>query len=663
MARYILFFLCLLTYLSVQSYAHEDSMMRIATPAINTDTAHIRTYIRVAKDIQRIYPDSARQMLYRGLEMSRATGYVQGIVLCFFQLGYIDYSQQLYDGSLKNYSQALLYGVGSMESKYKVPEILNNMGMVYVSTGNYAGGMKYFSQALLSSSALPTHDMEVGILNNIALTLRLSTTAGAAPDKQILHYLETAEQSARKQNNYALLTSILNNKGIFYGQGKNWKKSLEVLQESLEYTRKYNIINTRIAALNNIATVHLENSAPQKALPLLKEALTVAGTQDSSYHVATLQTLGEAYYQLGDWNTSEKMLLQALSLSKRLEFKRVRPDIYLVLSNIYKKKNDPAKALAHFEAYTKIRDSLTNKEVARNVHQLEVKYRTSEKDKQLILKEFRIVQQQNEIRNKNLWIAGSAAGVLVLVSFLFSAYRSSRHKQRLQAQQIHNLKQSQEIMQLKATMKGEDSERRRIARELHDGIVGQLSAIRMRFGAVRDGQNLQNNSEYAEALHDLDNATKELRKTAHNLMPEILLQIGVVNAIRAHCNKLNHGDIKPTVHCYLADDVPKLEPEFELSLYRIVQELIQNGIKHAHAQKIIVQLDYNDGLLALTVEDDGVGIGRQTSQNGGMGLDSVRSRVHVMNGNMSISSSPGEGTAIYLEFNLMQSSEKNLVKL
>src|SRR5690606_26994876 len=157
---------------------------------------------------------------------------------------------------------------------------------------------------------------------------------------------------------------------------------------------------------------------------------------------------------------------------------------------------------------------------------------------------------------------------------------------------------------------------------------------------------LANTNDFSSTLSLLDEATSELRKTAHNLMPEILLKSGLKEAIATYCERMQRGqDLHIDVQCY--GDLPRLDTSFELAVYRVIQELIHNIVKHAKARTALVQLNWQDNVFNILVEDDGIGLPQSSVvADAGIGLSNIQSRVHALNGAIDIESSPGNGTTI-----------------
>ena len=211
------------------------------------------------------------------------------------------------------------------------------------------------------------------------------------------------------------------------------------------------------------------------------------------------------------------------------------------------------------------------------------------------------------------------------------------------------LKQQREIEISKALIDGEEQERKRLAQELHDGLVGSVTGIKMNVERLgRDSEN----EEWKAVAGQLDGTIAELRQTARNLAPVALLKTGLSKAIADFCQSIQTE--KVPVHCYVSGLESIGDKNIQSSVFRIVQELVVNAVRHAEASKIILQCTFENGLLLIEAEDNGKGFDvKNTPVN--MGLNNIRSRVKYLNGIVEIDSRPNEGTIITIECKLPNS--------
>ncbi|XZF16236.1 sensor histidine kinase [Chitinophagaceae bacterium MMS25-I14] len=281
----------------------------------------------------------------------------------------------------------------------------------------------------------------------------------------------------------------------------------------------------------------------------------------------------------------------------------------------------------------------------------------AEKDRQIVQQQLALTRRESKAREKNTWIAAIAICAVFLSVLMVLLYRNSKHKQQLQARQIQTMRQEQEINNLTATIEGEEKERTRLGRELHDGVMVQLSTAIMNVKTLPERYRQLSSSEYVhtdyyrQIIVQMEEVAKELRFAAHNLMPGMLLQSGLAEAIFYFCNAIQKNTgVEFSLQLY--GTLPALPKEAELSIYRIMQELVQNIIKHAKASNVIVQLSCPEGsILAITVEDNGTGFNtRGAAATNGMGLSNIESRTKALGGVFDLYSEKGNGTTVHIEF-------------
>jgi len=208
-----------------------------------------------------------------------------------------------------------------------------------------------------------------------------------------------------------------------------------------------------------------------------------------------------------------------------------------------------------------------------------------------------------------------------------------------------------QLVALTSIMQGQEAERARIAKDLHDGLGGMLSGIKLNVSAMKDNITVpgQNAGFFNKFISQLDSAIAEMRRVAHNMMPEALLKFGLNEAIKDYCDGINESKSVKIKFTQLGITQP-LEKSVEVILYRIIQELTNNAIKHADAKNIFIQLSENENILNLTIEDDGKGFDKnQLKIIKGTGLQNVQSRVDYLKGTWNIESEIGKGTSIIIE--------------
>jgi signal transduction histidine kinase len=210
------------------------------------------------------------------------------------------------------------------------------------------------------------------------------------------------------------------------------------------------------------------------------------------------------------------------------------------------------------------------------------------------------------------------------------------------------------LVAVDSMLKGQEEERSRLAKDLHDGLGGLLSGVKFSLRNMKDNLIItpENMTVFERSLDMLDTSIKELRRVAHNMMPEMLTKFGLDEAVKEYCNTINTARLLTVKYQSLGME-ERLEKSVEIIIYRIVQELLNNIMKHAAASEAFVQIIREDNRLNVVVEDNGKGFDPLVSENNkGAGLVNVRSRVDYLKGQLAIHAEPGKGTLINIEFNI-----------
>ena len=209
-------------------------------------------------------------------------------------------------------------------------------------------------------------------------------------------------------------------------------------------------------------------------------------------------------------------------------------------------------------------------------------------------------------------------------------------------------------MAVDSMLKGQEEERSRLAKDLHDGLGGLLSGVKFSLSNMKDNLIVtpDNMAVFERSLDMIDTSIKELRRVAHNMMPEMLVKFGLDEALKEYCNSINATKLL-TVKYQSFGMKDRLENSSEIIIYRIVQELLNNVLKHAAASEVLVQLIREENRLNVLVEDNGKGFDTTLLENNkGAGWTNIRSRVDYLKGQLDIHSETGKGTSVTIEFNV-----------
>ena len=389
------------------------------------------------------------------------------------------------------------------------------------------------------------------------------------------------------------------------------------------------------------------------AIQLLKsKKLFLADSYNQKYAAQYYFTLGKIYNQkAGASNEKKEIHLKAIenfdsciSIAKKLNNNKYLLWGYNWISSSYAFINDYKNAYLFKKRFANLNDSLLDASYLQSMAGVQHKYEVEKKEKEII--SLHSANLQKSTLNK--FLIGSTIA-LVLLGLL--GYRNFKTKQKLHKTQIIQLEKDKQLLAIDAMLKGQEEERSRLAKDLHDGLGGMLSGVKLSFVNMKENliMDAESVTSFEKSILQLDNTIAELRKVAHNLMPEALVKFGLKNAILDFCNSMQLSSKTKIIFEQLGTE-RLLSNTADLYIYRIVQELINNAIKHADADQILVQLTKTNDKVLLTVEDDGKGFNTELIRSAkGIGLKNIQQRVDYLKGKIDIASQAAEGTSVNIE--------------
>jgi signal transduction histidine kinase len=592
-------------------------------------------------------PDSAAFYYRKGLALAQQLHYLRGIAR--FTSYYInilnlrgDYARGLYLAT----QSAVIYK--ALKDDRNLPIALNNIGNQHHEMGNFQAAADHYLQAL----ALAEKTGNITVLNKLYNNLASIFLSMEDYEKSHL-YASRACDLARQRRDTPRMASALVNLGFAQTKMGRYHQGEATFMEVIQLGRYLGDSSYVMDGLINSGSIYSDMNQHFKALRQYEKTMAITDNYpDQDYRLYAQLGYAQELLKTGQPVRADSVIVPTIAMARRMEAKDELRQTYLTAAEIKEALHQPAQALQYRKQYEALNDSLLGASTRKHVEQLEIAYQTAEKDKELAQKKLLLSQKDVQLQSRAKWQAISLLSTALLGALALMIWLRYRHRRKLHDQQLQTIEKERTVQVLEALMQGEEKERVRLSKDLHDGVGGLLSAVKMHFSAIRKEQDtLQKNPAYAHAIGLLDDAITDIRKTAHNLMPETLYRLGLQAAIQNFCNNISYSGTLQ-VSFYTMGEIGRFKPNFELSVYRIVQELVNNIIKHSRANEALVQLTQNEMLLAITVEDNGVGFNQQSAQQGGNGLVSLQSRIRALNGNIAINAADGHGTTAYIEFDV-----------
>jgi len=342
---------------------------------------------------------------------------------------------------------------------------------------------------------------------------------------------------------------------------------------------------------------------------------------------------------------------EALAISRRLNYGKGLAACYLFKGDYFRNTGSFVLATTYYDSLVELSQRLPDTTMA-------AIFETGKKQKGIAPLQNEKKIQSATVEQKSTLRKVFISLIIGLLVFVYLAYRTikseqkvSRQQQEIQKQRISELEKDRQLLTVDAMLKGQEEERSRIAKDLHDGLGGMLSGVKFSFINMKENMILpaENLPAFDRSIAMLDNTIAELRKVAHNLMPETLVRFGLEEALKDYCNSIQSSTGIQVIYQQFGE-YRKMNSRAEITIYRIIQELVNNILKYAEATQIIVQLTRDDIKTGITVEDNGKGFDTTIlDQKRGAGFSNIKYRVNYFKGTLDINSQPGNGTSVNIE--------------
>ena len=478
-----------------------------------------------------------------------------------------------------------------------------------------------------------------------------------------------------------------------YNKLKNNEKALELFQQTIESDINAEIVYGSHISIGNIYgeqfKYKLSNEHYEKAVEMCEEA------GNNICIVTTLINLGQNHYKEKNYNSALEYYNNASDIISQHKFTHLNPDASILAGAVYMDlkqydnasiifstglyyaieynymdrqvefydrlkdiaiiKKDFKTALNHERNRYDIMNSIHEQQKEKEINELEVKFSTLQKEKEIeLLTKDQLLKDSELIREKSFKKIMLIAFFIILIpiiALLFVYYQKlitqsqlAKKQKEVNEQKITALIKGQELELIKASVEGQDNERKRIAQELHDSIGGNLAAIKLQFGSIPNSKEV-----YKTISKQIDDTYNQVRIISHDLLPKKFSQNPFLSVITEYMENIgNASDLKITCNGFPKDKINAIDKYVQIETFKILQELITNTIKHAKASIVEIQLNLVNDSINILFEDNGVGF-NSNIKSGGIGISNIKSRLKNIDGTINIDSRIKRGTIINIE--------------
>lgn len=621
---------------------NKDSLLKLL-PAVKEDSAGAEFYIVLGQQYESSETELAKYYYKKAGLISEKIDYQPGVLRYIFNYTFVLNMQGRFDSGL-----ALNLKAVAIARKLNDPVLLGkalfNAGSSYRMLAQfekaislYEEGRKIFASngdSLLMARSYDIIQMLYYSLENY---------------EKGIYYGETAVKWLRTIDDPLWLGTTLNNLGMNYYKKGNYTKAKEAWMEALAIGKKTGNVEMEGSQMLNLGELYTAIGEYAVLRQYYQKALELYTKLDGAEGIA-IALRGLAIYEFFNNNfpASKEYASRSLEVTDKNNLKLEKRKTLETLSYISFALHDLKTGQKYLQEATALSDSLLNDRIRKASIEAETKYETAKKDAQIQL-------QQATIKQKNTlnYFLISGAAALLIISLL--GYRNYKHKQNIQQQRITELETEKQLAATEAVLKGEEQERTRLAKDLHDGLGGMLSGIKYSMNTMKGNLIMtpDNAQAFERSMDMLDSSIKEMRRVAHNLMPEALVKFGLDTALKDFCNDIHQSGALNVSYQSVGMEGKEPDQTTAITIFRIVQELLNNSLKHAAAKNAIVQLNRTDDQLSVTVEDDGKGFNTAVLQHsGGIGWSNIQNRVEFMKGKLDVQSAEGKGTSVHIEIHV-----------
>lgn len=632
-----------------------DSLWKKLATA-SSDSAKGIILLEIGESIEQTTPEKSMDYYRKALVLGQRIKNNRVILSSYTDLGICYINLNKMDSAILTLEKGIPFA-RLLKDTVREARTLANMGNAYLHKKDRATAIEYYLKAARIWEACS---------NQQYLAILYSNTS-ALLDEQKEHTLavefgnKAVALAQKTGDTYSEVVALVNLSTTYSYLGQH-EREYELLEQALPLAKKNEDLDQIATTYHNMGDYFFKQEKFSLALEKYLESLSYVKQMGNKYHLCEISTvLALAYHKLNRDDKALQYILQAEQLADEVGVRTKLKEIYLTRAEIEQKAGNYKVASEYFSKTLTVSDSLFKTETSEKVAEAEAKYQNEKKQQEIVKLEKDTQIKSLTIKQKstlNYFLIASFAALL-LVGFLI--YRNLRHRNllakqqdELQQQRIRELEKDRQLVAVDSMLKGQEEERSRLAKDLHDGLGGLLSGVKFSLTNMKDNLFItpENMTVFERSLDMIDTSIKELRRVAHNMMPEMLTKFGLDEALREYCNTINATKLL-SVKYQSHGMEERLEKSTEIIVYRIIQELLNNSMKHAAATDAFVQLIREANRFNIVVEDNGKGFDATLSENNkGSGFANIRSRVEYLKGRVEIHSEPGKGTLVNVEFNL-----------
>jgi len=527
-----------------------------------------------------------------------------------------------------------------------ITKTYNSIGIIYDDAMKYDTALHYYFKSLSLAEKV------MDIQNQMPPCINIGKIFNNMKDyEKAIEYFNKCLDISTRQKNISFIGQSHNNLGMaFHGLNK-FEEALKNYGIAIENFNSIDAIWDMASTIINMGSVYRELGDKTNALKKFQESLAIYKSHGIIHGMINAAMNIALYYEdIGNYTRTLQIYDSCLTLAKESNYLEIMPKLYYNIFKDYELTGNWSKAFHYQSLHTALKDSVYTLEKERMINDLELNYEKEKNEAQILLlqndnlQKDIILKKRTIQRNIYIFIV-----LIIVISGLLSFglfYTRYRKNKIIMEQKLRQLENEKKLLAAQSIVEGQEQERKRIAYDLHDGIGILLSSARLQFSSIIE--KVPEHKELLDRANKLmEQAAMDIRKISHNMMPGILTKFGLLEAAESLFDQFeDNPDMSATVN--ITGNPVRLTENAEIMLYRIVQELLNNTIKHASARNIALNFHFREKL-QIQYSDDGCGFNLDEKIGSGtFGLKSIQSRVNFLSGELTFESKTGKGFTCFI---------------
>lgn len=605
------------------------------------DTALVNLLVNKTQDLVSFWnaaaQDSAEFYLQKIYALSQARNYDRGLAEYYRLWSSVYNARYLYDSSGSSLLKEMYWARRSSEP-IEIAETYAAMGILYEHMDQLDSAAKYYIRAVHISDSVENRHFSGSVYNNLAIIFY-----NIGDSKNAEKYALAGYRTGKELNDSTIfLSCLINLAGIKKDLLLQEDTALKIYQQvvkAVKGSQKYKSLafNADVNEGDVLATLKKYTRALAKYNSLL-----VYGDQLGDYLLGYVYSgMGNTYLAMGNYPAAWKYVDKARQINESIHASHELSGNYASLSEINKAEKHFDAALLYRERYDSIQDTLMAEANRKNMHLLDVKYQTAQKNKQIAQQQLALAENRHAIERKNTWMLVLLGGAAALAAILILSIRSYRHKRRAAEQSLLTLQKQHEVNTLEAKMVAREEERNRIGKEMHDDVGSALTTILYLSDDLKTTADNKNRDTAGKIAATAGMVVDKMNEIVWSMNQQYDTLDDLVAYMRRHAAQFleNHGigyDFRAP------DPVPdiRLQGEQRRNIYLVVKESLHNIVKHSGATEVKIEFILDSGL-TVTVHDNGKGIDLAELRRFGNGLRNMQQRMQSVGGSFEVSARDG----------------------